>query len=141
MKKYFIDKDGEAESWILEESYDLEDRLLRFSASIIQVTDEMDNSRAGNHVASQLLRSGTSSFPNHGEAQAAESLKDFVHKLKICLKELRESWRWLRLIREVPLTNNVESVKDLIRETDELIRIFSASIRTAENRGRKDGEH
>ena len=140
MSKYPIESER-SEGWILEEGFDLEERLLSFSASIIAVTDGMGKSRAGNHVASQLLRSGTSAFPNHGEAQAAESLKDFIHKLKVCLKELRETWRWLRLVDKVPLTEDLANVKGLIRESDELIRIFSASIRTAEKRGRKDGEH
>jgi len=139
VSKYPIES-KESKDWILEEGYDLEERLLSFSASIIAVTDGMVKSRAGNHVAGQLLRSGTSPFPNHGEAQAAESLKDFIHKLKVCLKELRETWRWLRLVRQVPLTEDLVTVKGLIRESDELIRIFSASIRTAEKRGR-DGEH
>jgi len=81
-----------------------------------------------------LLRAGTSSLPNHGEAQAAESLNDFVHKLKICLKELRESFRWLRLIARVPLVDKPDKVNALIQETDELIRIFVTSIRTAKTR-------
>jgi four helix bundle protein len=82
-----------------------------------------------------LLRSGTSPLPNHGEAQAAESAKDFVHKLKICLKELRESWRWLLLIQRVPLLRP-RLVEALVKETDELIRIFVRSIQTAEQRKR-----
>ena len=76
--------------------YDLEERLLEYAARIIRLADSLKNSRAANHVGGQLLRSGTSPLPNHGEARAAESLNDFVHKLKICLKELRESHRWLR---------------------------------------------
>src|SRR5437588_8188545 len=78
--------------------YDLEERLLRFSASIVQLADSLPNTKAGNHIAGQLLRCGTSSLANHGEVEAAESRKDFLHKLRICLKELRETWRWLRLI-------------------------------------------
>ena len=93
------------------------------------------NTRAGNHVAGQLLRSGTSPLPNHGEAQAAESANDFVHKLKICLKELRESYRWLLLIQRVPLLRP-RLVDPLVQETDELIRIFVRSIQTAEQRKR-----
>ena len=82
-----------------------------------------------------MLRSGTSPLPNHGEAQAAESAKDFVHKLKICLKELRESWRWLLLIQRMPLLRP-RLVEALVKETDELIRIFVRSIQTAEQRKR-----
>jgi len=65
--------------------FDLEERLLAYSVT-------------GNHIAGQLLRSGTSPYPNHGEAQSAESPKDFIHKLRISLKELRETQRWLKLI-------------------------------------------
>ena len=82
-----------------------------------------------------MLRSGTSPLPNHGEAQAAESAKDFVHKLKICLKELRESWRWLLLIQRMPLLRP-RLVEALVKETDELIRIFVRSTQTAEQRKR-----
>jgi four helix bundle protein len=82
-----------------------------------------------------MLRLGTSALPNHGEAQAAESANDFLHKLSICLKELRESDRWLRLIQRVPLIKP-PLVEPLIRETDELIRIFVRSLETAEQRGR-----
>ena len=115
--------------------YDLEERLLEYSARIIRLVERLPNTRAGNHLAGQLLRSGTSPLPNHGEAQAAESAKDFVHKLKICLKELRESWRWLLLIQRVPLLRP-RLVEALVKETDELIRIFVRSIQTAEQRKR-----
>ena len=115
--------------------YDLEERLLEYSARIIRLVERLPNTRAGNHVAGQLLRSDTSPLPNHGEAQAAESAKDFVHKLKICLKELRESWRWLLLIQRVPLLRP-RLVEALVKETDELIRIFVRSIQTAEQRKR-----
>jgi four helix bundle protein len=78
--------------------YDLEDRLLEFASVIIDVSEKLPNSRAGNHLAGQILRSGTSPYGNHGEAQAPESAEDFIHKMKICLKELRETRRWARLI-------------------------------------------
>jgi four helix bundle protein len=70
---------------------------------VIRLTEEMHETKAGNHVGGQLLRSGTSPLFNHGEAEAAESPRDFLHKMKICLKELRESKRALRLIAAVPL--------------------------------------
>jgi four helix bundle protein len=78
------------------------------------------------------MGSGTSAYPNHGEAQAAESPKDFIHKLRISLKELRETQRWIRRIQRVPLVTAPERLDDLLLETDELIRIFVTSIRTAE---------
>ena len=114
----------------MSEKYDLEERLLEYSARVIRLVEKLPSSRAANHVAGQLLRSGTSPLPNHGEAQAAESRKDFVHKLKICHKELRESRRWLRLIQRVPLVK-ASLVQPLVDETEELIRIFAASLRTA----------
>ena len=111
--------------------FDLEDRLLDYSAGIVRLIGKLPRTRAGNHVAGQLLRCGTSPSPNHGEAQAAESRDDFIHKISICLKELRESRRWLRLIHRVPLTQELVTVESLIQETEELIRIFAKSIKTA----------
>lgn len=112
--------------------YDLEERLLEYASLVIRLVDELPNTRAGNHVAGQLLRSGTSPLPNHGEAQAAESASDFIHKLRICLKELRESHRWLRLIQRVPLLEASAKVDLLLKETDALVRIFVKSIQTAQ---------
>ena len=119
-----------------EKIYDLEDRLLVYAADIIRLTDKLPNTRAGIHVADHLLRYGTSPMPNHGEAQAAESRDDFVHKMSICLKELRESLRWLRLIVLVPLVKDVTEAKRLLIETDELVRIFNTSIKTARHGGK-----
>ena len=113
------------------QDFDLEERLLNYAADIVRLTERLPNTRAGNHVAGQLLRSGTSPLPNHGEAQAAESRDDFIHKMSICLKELRESRRWLRLIHRIPLTRDLVLVETLIQETEELIRIFARSIKTA----------
>jgi four helix bundle protein len=115
-------------------SYDLEDRLLAFASCIIRLVQTLPKNRAGNHIAGQLLRSGTASLPHHGEAQAAESASDFIHKLKLGLKELRESFRWLRLIQYSGLIKPPARVQPLLDETDELIRIFVASIKTAEKR-------
>ena len=82
-------------------------------------------------MAKQLLRSGTSALPNHGEAQAAESREDFLHKMRLCLKELRETKRWLLLAQRVPLIKSPALLIPLLQETEELIRIFVASVRTA----------
>ena len=114
-------------------AFDLEERLLDYAAEIIRLTERLPHTRAGNHLAGQLLRSGTSPLPNHGEAQAAESRDDFIHKLSICLKELKESRRWLRLILRVPLTREIKTVETMVGETEELIRIFAKSIRTAKS--------
>jgi four helix bundle protein len=116
----------------------LEERLLEFSAAIVNLTERLEPTRAGNHVGGQLLRSGTSPYFHHGEAEAAESRPDFIHKLGVCLKELRESQRALRLIARVPLIDPPSAVEPLLRESDELIRIFNSSIRTARNREVKE---
>jgi len=112
--------------------YDLEKRLLEFAATVIEVSEKLPNSRAGNHVASQLLRAGTSPYGNHGEAQPAESADDFIHKMKICLKELRETLRWGKLADRERWLDSDPKLAFLLRESDELIRIFRASIATAE---------
>lgn len=117
--------------WQKNRRYDLEERLLEFSARIIRLVDALPNTRAANHLAGQLLRSGTSPYGNHGEVEAAESRKDFIHKLKICLKELKETRRWLRLISRSKLLPEKKLVR-ILAEAEELIRIFFTSIRTAE---------
>ena len=115
--------------------FDLEERLLEYAVRIIRLVDALPGTRAGRHVADQLLRCGTSPLANHGELQGAESRKDFIHKLGICLKEIREARRWLRLVHRVPLLAP-SKIDRLIAETEALIKIFSASIRTAEkNKG------
>ena len=111
--------------------FDLEDRLLEFASAIIDLSEMLPNTRAGNHIAGQILRSGTSPYPNHGEAEAAESRDDFIHKLKICLKELRETRRWARLIRRKVWVKNEVTLLFVLGECDELVRIFHSSIQTA----------
>jgi len=114
--------------------YDLEERLLEFSTRVIRLNRNIEGSETGSHVSKQLLRSSTSPLANHGEAQAAESPNDFIHKLKISLKELRETQRWLKLIQRVPLIEKPELLDDILDETDQLIRIFVSSIHTAQKR-------
>ena len=118
-----------------QKQYDLEDRLLEYAVRLIRLVDALPATRAGRHVADQLLRCGTSPLANHGELQGAESRKDFIHKLGICLKEIREARRWLRLIHRVPLVT-APKIDPLLVETEALIKIFSASIRTAEKNAR-----
>jgi four helix bundle protein len=129
-------EDREQAERVEDKVFDLEDRLLDYAAAIIRLVEELPKTRAGNHVAAQLLRSGTSPLPNHGEAESAESPADFIHKLKICLKELRETKRWLRLVVRIPALAP-SAVDPLLRETVELIRIFVVSIRTAERRSKQ----
>ncbi len=96
--------------------------------------DELPNTRVGNHVAGQLLKAGTSPYPNQGEAQAAESPRDFVHKLRMSLKELRETKRWLKLVDRVLLVENPGRLAEIIQKMEELIKIFVTSIKTSENK-------
>ena len=110
---------------------DLEDRLVDFAVRIITVIEALPSSRAGNHIAGQLVRSGTAPAPNYGEAQSAESRKDFIHKMKIALKELRETLIWLQIIERKPLCEPAK-MASIINECDELIAIFVSSVKTAE---------
>ncbi len=116
--------------------YDLEERLLEYSVQIVKIVEQLPNTRVGNHIANQLLRSGTSPYPNHGEAQSAESPKDFIHKLRIALKELRETQRWLKLLQRIPLIKKSEQFEYILNETEELIKIFVISIKTAEKKAK-----
>jgi four helix bundle protein len=110
---------------------DLEERLIEFAVRIINVIESLPNTKAANHIGGQLLRSGTAPAPNYGEAQSAESRKDFVHKMKIALKELRESLVWLKIIERKPLCKP-ELMTEILQECNELISIFVASVKTAE---------
>lgn len=116
-----------------EPKYNLEDRLLESAVRVIRVTESMNRSAAGIYVADQLLRSATSPYGHHGEAEGAESRDDFIHKLRVCYKELREARRWQRLVQRTPLTAKPGLLDELVTEAGELVRIFAASIRTAEN--------
>jgi four helix bundle protein len=137
-------KESEANVWELNEGaganrkFDLEDRLLEFASAVIDLSESLPATRAGNHVAGQVLRSGTSPYPNHGEAEAAESRNDFIHKLKICLKELRETRRWARLIRRKTWAPGNATLLFVLAECEELIRIFHSSIQTAKRNARTE---
>jgi four helix bundle protein len=111
--------------------FNLEDRLLDFSARIIRLVDALPNTRAANPLAGQILRSGTSPYGNHGEVEAAESRKDFIHKLKVCLKELKETRRWLRLVKKSKMLPEKNMVP-ILAESEELVRIFFAGVQRAE---------
>jgi four helix bundle protein len=117
----------------MEKKYDLESRLIRFGNKAIDIAEGLPNSYTGNYLAGQLIRSSTSPLLNYGEAQSAESLADFIHKMKICLKELRETYNCLRLIEQRRWLKNSE-LELILRENNELIAIFSSSIITASKR-------
>lgn len=115
---------------------DIEDRMLEFAARIGKVVDALPKTRLGNHIANQLIRSGTSPAPNYSEASAAESKKDFIHKLGIVLKELRETRTWLRLIIKSELLPE-EKVELILDESEQLGNIIGRSLITAKNNLRK----
>lgn len=117
--------------------FDLEDRLIEFGAMIIEVTESLTNSRAGNHLAGQIVRSGTSPALHYGEAQSAESRNDFIHKLKVLTKELRETLAALKLIKRVNLSGKPDLINKAIEECNQLISIFVKSIETARKNNAK----
>lgn len=120
-----------------EKKFDLQERLIDFAVKVIKVTEVLPNNRTGNHIRGQLLRCGTSAAANYGEAQSAESRSDFIHKIKIVLKELRETKVWMILIQRAGLIKTEERIKPMILENDELISIFVKSEQTAK-RNRKN---
>lgn len=118
--------------------YDLEERLIKFSIQILGIVEKLPSSYPGKHFANQLVRSGTSPAFNYGEAQAgAESRKDFIHKMKVALKELRETYICLQIILRKPLIKDSKSLESILAETDELIAIFVKSISTAKQNSKK----
>ena len=117
----------------IDKASEIEKRLIDFAVRIIKVSDSLPKSPAGKHIAGQLLRSGTSPAPNYAEARGAESNADFIHKLKIALKELNESCVWLKMICQTELLKN-ELLEDLIDENQQLCRILNASIKTAKQK-------
>jgi four helix bundle protein len=131
--------EGKTADMTAKPRFDLEDRLVDFAVRIINVVEALPDSKAGRHVAGQLVRAGTSPAPNYGEAQSAESRRDFIHKMKIALKELRETLVWLKIIERKPLCAP-ERLTGVTVECNELISIFVKSIETAENNAARESE-
>ena len=118
--------------------YDLEERLIRFAVKVIELANSLPNTPIGNHMKGQMVRSGTSPALNYGEAQSAESRKDFVHKMSICLKELRETFVAVKIVKYSNITDKLELLEWCFNENNELISIFVKSIGTAnKNNSRK----
>ena len=109
---------------------DLEERLINFAVSIIRFSRKIALTREGNYFAGQMIRSGSSPALNYGEAIDAESPKDYVHKIKIIVKELRETHIALRIVMKSEIAEDVEENKKLITESNELISIFVATLKT-----------
>ena len=133
MKQYTIPEEGNEISLVEEgeRKFDLEDRLIKFSIEIIRLTELMPQSLAGRHLASQLIRSGTAPALNYGEALSAESRTDFIHKMKISLKELRESSISIKIINQGLIIKETDKVQSVLKECNQLIAIFTKSIVTA----------
>jgi four helix bundle protein len=121
------EKQPPAHSWSPDQ---LSDRLIDFAVRVGKSVDALPETRLGRHVAGQLVRSGTSPAPNYSEACAAESRRDFVHKLRICLKELRETRCWLTLIVRSEMLPKVK-LDSLCDECAQLANIIGKSILTA----------
>ena len=110
---------------------ELEDRLIELGVRVIRVVDALPDTKAGHHIGTQMIRSGTSPAPNYAEAQDAESKADFIHKVKIILKELRETRVWLLMIVKAGLIKPASRLNSVLDECNQLIAIFVKSARTA----------
>lgn len=115
---------------------DLEERLINFAVLIVNVVEKMPKTKTGNHLAGQLLRSGTSPVLNYAESQSAESRNDFIHKMSIALKELRETLICLTIIQRINCYNDNSKLDIVLNECDQLVSIFVKSIETAKKRRR-----
>ena len=111
---------------------ELSDRLWQFAARVAKIVDALPDTRVGRYVAGQLVRSGTSPAPNYDEASAAESKADFIHKLSIALKEMKETRGWLRFIIIAGLLPQ-SRIAPVLDEAEQLARIFGKSLVTARN--------
>lgn len=116
---------------------EIENRLIDFASRIIDLVEALPKNMAARHLGNQLLRSGTSPALNYGEAQSAESRNDFIHKMKICQKELRETLICIKLIARRSWFKKGK-LDALLGENDELVAIFVASTRTASSKGKKE---
>jgi len=123
-------KNGSLKIKTMERKFDLYERLIDFAATIIDVSEGLPLTIGGKHIAGQLVRSGTAPALHYGEAQGAESRRDFIHKIKVGLKELRETFNCLRIIKKKNWYLK-ESLMALIDENNQLISIFVKSIETA----------
>ena len=112
--------------------FDLEERLVEFAVAILKIADGMPKTFAGQHLSGQLTRSGTSAALNYGEAQGGESSRDFIHKIKIVLKELRETLVCLKIIHRSGLHSAPDQIAFAIKECNELVAIFVKSAKTAQ---------
>ncbi len=122
---------------IEERKYDLEDRLIDFSSRVIDVVDSLPVNRAGNYIAGQMIRCGLAPCLLYGEVQGAESRDDFIHKMKIALKELKETRVCIKLVIKKEMIKPANRMDAIRRENEELIAIISKGIETAKKNNLK----
>ena len=115
----------------MKKIFDLEDRLVDFAILVWDLSEKVENTPYGKYIVGQILRCSASPALNYAEAQSAESQKDFIHKIKIVLKELKETKVCLKIIKKKPLVKDPRHVIETISETDQLLAIFTKSIKTA----------
>ena len=108
--------------------YEIKERTFEFGLMVVQLVNRLPNSLAGRELGRQLIRAGTSVGANVEEADAAESDRDFVHKMSIARKEARESRYWLKLLKESGVFQ-AEGMDYLVQEATELIKILSTIIK------------
>ncbi len=116
---------------------DLEDRLVDFAVLVIKIAENLPNTKTGNHIAGQIIRSSTSPALNYGEAQDAESNQDFIHKIKVILKELRETYIALKIINKLKICRDKTDLDNAQDENNQLIAIFVASVKTVKSKLKK----
>ena len=112
---------------------ELEERLIDFAVRIVRLCDALPKGAAPRHVRDQLLRSGTSPAPNYAEARGAESTRDFIHKLKVVIKELNETRVWLKIVSRAGFLSG-HLMEPIVDECDQLCRVIGKSIATARSR-------
>jgi len=110
---------------------EIEDRLIRFSGDVYRLSNNLDSTFASIHLSKQIIRSSTSVALNYGESQAAESKRDFIHKYRLILKELRESHINLQIMKEIGVCKKIKELEYLLDEGNQLISIFYVAIKTA----------
>lgn len=120
----------------MDRRFDLNERLIGFAAKTISIAEHLPGTIGGRHIAGQLIRSSTAPCLQYGEAQGAESRADFIHKMRISLKELRETYNCLRLIA-IKEWSEEEALAEQIEENNQLISIFVKSIETARNNNKR----
>ena len=112
--------------------FDLDERLINYSVLILEIVDSLPDNKGANHLANQIVRSGTAPSLMYGEAQSSESRKDFIHKMRLSLKELRETNNCLKILSKKNFSTSVNArLSSALDETNELISIFVKSIGTA----------